>query len=64
MLILGMGYANEEVQFIKANHRDICKYESTTDPNYVIIKESLVAAVANLLKDGGFFPSPHSQPLC
>ncbi|KAK4154703.1 hypothetical protein C8A00DRAFT_42579 [Chaetomidium leptoderma] len=49
--VLGPGYNNERVQYINANHRDICKYNSPDDPNYLTVKNALVSAVADLVKE-------------
>ncbi|KAL2020066.1 hypothetical protein VTK56DRAFT_8870 [Thermocarpiscus australiensis] len=49
--VLGPGFKNERVQYINANHRDICKYSSVEDPNYLTIKNALAAAVADLLRN-------------
>lgn len=48
----GHGYKNERVQYINANHRDICKFESVSDPDYITVKNALGSAVEYLLKDG------------
>lgn len=47
----GPGYKNERIQYVNANHRDICKFESPDDPNYDTIKNALSSAVEDLLKD-------------
>ncbi|KAI2463010.1 hypothetical protein F4781DRAFT_426711 [Annulohypoxylon bovei var. microspora] len=39
--ILGPGFANERVQYLNAKHRDICKFESMDDPNYITLKNAL-----------------------
>ncbi|KAK1764024.1 hypothetical protein QBC33DRAFT_548570 [Phialemonium atrogriseum] len=49
--ILGRGYKNERVQYVHANHRDICKFESPNDHNYVTVKNALACAVEDLLID-------------
>ncbi|KAI0839441.1 NACHT and WD domain protein [Hypoxylon sp. FL0890] len=49
--ILGSGFTNERVQYLNANHRDICKFESMDDPNYVTLKNALCSAIDDLLKD-------------
>jgi hypothetical protein len=35
-----------------ANHREICKFDSPEDSNYLSLKNSLTSAVQDLLKDG------------
>ncbi|KAB5572683.1 NACHT and WD domain protein [Coniochaeta sp. 2T2.1] len=47
----GIGYKNERVQYLNANHRDICKFTSLEDSNYVTLKNCLATAVDSLLQD-------------
>ncbi|KAI1137581.1 NACHT and WD domain protein [Hypoxylon sp. FL0543] len=49
--ILGSGFKNERVQLLNANHRDICKFDSPDDPNYITLKNTICSAVEDLLKD-------------
>ncbi|KAI1391831.1 NACHT and WD domain protein [Hypoxylon trugodes] len=49
--ILGPSFENERVQYINANHREICKFDSMDDPSYITIKNALSSAVEDLLKD-------------
>ncbi|OTA58875.1 NACHT and WD domain protein [Hypoxylon sp. EC38] len=49
--ILGPGFKNERIQYLNANHRDICKFDSTNDPNYITLKNAICSAVEDLLKD-------------
>lgn len=39
---------------MNANHREICKFDSPEDSNYLSLKNSLTSAVQDLLEDGGF----------
>ncbi|KAK7959701.1 uncharacterized protein PG986_004555 [Apiospora aurea] len=48
--ILGPGFKNERVQYIGANHRNVCKFDSPDDPNYAIVRNALLGAVEDLLK--------------
>ncbi|KAI1501045.1 hypothetical protein F5X99DRAFT_418835 [Biscogniauxia marginata] len=41
LAILGHGFRNERVQYINANHRDICKFESPSDPGYMTLKNAM-----------------------
>lgn len=43
-----LGYTNERVDHLNANHRDICKYRSRDDPNYRVIRNALAAVVRDL----------------
>jgi hypothetical protein len=46
-----LGYKEEMQIPMNADHRSICKFESPTDPNYVIIRNSLASTVDDILKD-------------
>ncbi|RYC56363.1 hypothetical protein CHU98_g9844 [Xylaria longipes] len=48
--ISGPGFKNEIARYMNANHREICKFDSPKDPNYVSLKNSLSSAVHNLLQ--------------
>ncbi|KAF9893519.1 hypothetical protein FE257_010831 [Aspergillus nanangensis] len=49
--ILGPGYKNERIQYLNANHRDICKFDSLDDPNYITLKNALVGSIQDLLRE-------------
>lgn len=40
-----LGYSNERTAYVNANHREICKYSSQTDPNYLTIRNALASAI-------------------
>ena len=44
-----MGYKNEDSQFLNADHRGVCKFESPEDPNYITVRNVLVAVAEDLL---------------
>ncbi|KAH8678438.1 hypothetical protein BX600DRAFT_493699 [Xylariales sp. PMI_506] len=46
-----LGYPGENFQLLNANHRDVCKYDSPEDPNYVTLRNSLARAIEELLGD-------------
>lgn len=46
-----LGYKEEMQMPMNADHRSICKFDSPTDPNYVIIRNSLASTVDDILKD-------------
>lgn len=48
--ILGSEFGTERVQYIDANHRNICKFDGLDDPNYLIVRDSLSTAMDILLK--------------
>ncbi|KAK6852096.1 NACHT and WD domain protein [Apiospora arundinis] len=50
--ILGAGFNHERVQYINANHRDIVKFDSPDDPNYLTLKNAIVGAVQDLTENG------------
>ena len=43
---------NEHIQYLEANHRDVCKFTSMNDSNYVRVKNALGTAVESLLENG------------
>lgn len=49
--ILGPDFPNERVQYINANHRNICKFDSIDDSNYITLKNALVGAIDDILID-------------
>lgn len=49
--VLGAGFKNERRQLINANHRNICKFDSPEDPNYITLRNALSSAVRDFLKD-------------
>ncbi|KAK8078925.1 hypothetical protein PG994_002732 [Apiospora phragmitis] len=46
--ILGPGFKNERVQYIGANHRSICKFDSPDDADYLILRNALSGDVQDL----------------
>ncbi|TGO27826.1 hypothetical protein BPAE_0036g00370 [Botrytis paeoniae] len=45
-----MGYANERRDYLYADHRNVCKYDSRNDPNYLAVRNALVSTLA-ILRD-------------
>ncbi|KAI5921828.1 hypothetical protein F4810DRAFT_712067 [Camillea tinctor] len=45
-----LGFKNERVQYINADHRTICKFDSPDDPGYITLKNALTSAIENILK--------------
>lgn len=43
-----LGYSNERTSYLNANHREVCKYASRTDPNYLTVRNALANIVADL----------------
>jgi len=40
-----LGYPNEEVAAMNADHRHVCKFETRLDPNYKMLRNALVTAI-------------------
>jgi WD40 repeat protein len=40
-----LGYPNERREYLNANHRNICKFVSPTDPNYLTLRNALASAI-------------------
>lgn len=49
--VLGPDFKRERVQYLNANHRDICKFDSPDDPNYITLKNAFVSATQDILKE-------------
>lgn len=43
-----LGYPNEQVDYIEANHRNICKYDTPSDRNFVKLRKSLVSTIDDI----------------
>lgn len=48
--ILGPEVKTERVQYLDANHRDVCKFDGLDDPNYIRVRDSLSTAMELLLR--------------
>ncbi|ROV92565.1 hypothetical protein VMCG_08917 [Cytospora schulzeri] len=48
--ILGPGFRKQRVQYLNSNHRDICKFDSPDDPNYITLKNAITSATQDILK--------------
>ena len=57
-----LGYTNERSTYLKGNHREICKFHSEEDVNYISVRNSLAAVLhqfreqKQLLRTGSDFP--------
>jgi pimeloyl-ACP methyl ester carboxylesterase len=47
-----LGYREEKQMPMNADHRSICKFETTTDPNYLILRNTLASTVNGISKKG------------
>lgn len=45
-----MQLPNERVSPIQADHRGICKYRSPSDPNYIIVRDSIVESLDRIIE--------------
>ncbi|KAA6412809.1 MAG: hypothetical protein FRX48_03801 [Lasallia pustulata] len=43
-----LGYHNERTEYLNANHRDVCRYTTPLDPNYLTVRNALAATIENL----------------
>ncbi|RYC65187.1 hypothetical protein CHU98_g1064 [Xylaria longipes] len=46
-----IGLPNEEEQYLPADHRRLCKFESRQDPNYLIVMRKLKTTIEDILED-------------
>ncbi len=40
-----LGYSNERTAYLNANHRDVCKYATPTDPNFLTVRNALASTI-------------------
>lgn len=50
-----LGYPGEQVVMMNANHRDICKFDDMSDPNFVTVSNVIGTMVDSLSKLGANF---------
>ena len=43
-----LGYPNETATYLNANHREMCKYATTTDTNYRTVRDALASIIDRL----------------
>ena len=43
-----LGYPNEKSALINASHRSICKFETPSDPNYIIVRNALLSCIRDI----------------
>lgn len=57
-----LGYANEEVAAMDADHRHVCKFDTPADPNYKMLRNALLTAVDMIRAElGGQKDAPESS---
>lgn len=52
ILLTQLGLPGEHVQLVNADHRNICKFENPSDPNYVILHNAFIAVIEDIEKHG------------
>jgi hypothetical protein len=52
LMYAGLHPKNEHIQYLRANHREICKFRTRQDSNYITLKNALATAVENLIRNG------------
>jgi triacylglycerol esterase/lipase EstA (alpha/beta hydrolase family) len=57
-----LGYREERQIPMNADHRSICKFETPTDPNYVILRNALASTVNGISKLGMAHHIVHNGP--
>ncbi len=43
-----LGYHNERTEYLNANHRDVCRYTTPLDPNYLTVRNALASTIESL----------------
>ncbi|KAI1177574.1 hypothetical protein F4777DRAFT_541485 [Nemania sp. FL0916] len=57
-----LGYGNEEISSMDADHRHVCKFNSATDPNYRKLRNALTTAI-DMIKAESSDPTPRETML-
>ena len=47
-----LGYPNERTAYLNANHRDVCKYATVADPNYMSVRNALGSVIKTIRNQG------------
>lgn len=59
-----LGFGNEEVSFMDADHRNVCKFHSQDDPNYQKLRNSLSNAIDQIKSENRVAKIPGRSFLC
>jgi hypothetical protein len=51
-----LGYAKERTSLLNADHRNICKFDLPTDPNYKTLRNAFITTVDSILSEGNVTP--------
>ena len=46
-----LGYSNERTMYLNANHREVVKFDSPNDPNYLTVRNALALVIESLRSD-------------
>ncbi|KAI1128895.1 hypothetical protein F5Y10DRAFT_164427 [Nemania abortiva] len=57
-----LGYGNEEISSMDADHRHVCKFDNPTDPNYRKLRNALTTAI-DMIKAENSDPTPRETIL-
>ncbi len=57
-----LGYREEKQMPMNADHRSICKFDTITDPNYLILRNTLASTVNGISKIGMAQYEVHNWP--
>lgn len=57
-----LGYREEKQMPMNADHRSICKFETPTDPNYLVLRNALASTVNSISKLGIAHLKVHDEP--
>ncbi|KAI1755556.1 hypothetical protein F4782DRAFT_409103 [Xylaria castorea] len=57
-----LGYGNEEISSMDADHRHVCKFDNATDPNYRKLRNALTTAI-DMIKAENSDPTPRETIL-
>lgn len=52
-----LGYPEEHVGSLKANHRGVCKFDKPSDPNYIVLRNCFATIVDGIIKKGILNPT-------
>ena len=47
-----LGYPNEQSALLNATHRNICKFDAPSDPNYVSLRNTLATITGKITQQG------------
>ena len=51
-MLMRIGYPDERIQFMNADHRGICKFDTPKDPNYRTLRNRLASTVEDIERVG------------